>query len=718
MRSDTVKKGFERAPHRSLLRATGNFVQGDENKPFIAVVNSHVDIIPGHTHLMEVGQYIKRAVRAAGGVPFVFNTIGVDDGIAMGHTGMKYSLPSRELIADSVETMIEAHCFDGMICIPNCDKIVPGMMMAAVRTNIPTIFVSGGPMAAGAGGSDLITVFYGVAQHSLGEMSAAELTELEELACPTCGSCSGMFTANSMNCLCEALGLALPGNGTTLAVSPARRTLYDQAARRVVELVAEDLRPRDIVTLAAVDNALRLDVAMGGSTNTILHTLAVAREAGLEYDLNRINHIGETTPCLCKVSPSSDYHVQDVHVSGGIHTILGELTRRDAGLLDLSCRTVTGKTLGENIAEFDLRSSQVSVRARSLYVLGGEVPEGRQSSVAEMLAAEPVANGEADLARALAASWNAGNVPAFGELFAEQVELRGPQGSLTGRAAVTGWLREQALLSGEVLLATPAEVGQTPAVLVWSASRPEQPRRVAVATIDRAEGGRVAALRVEAEYGQALDQARPTAGALWFQLDPKDCIRPANQPYSETGGLAILFGNLAPEGAVVKSAGVLPEMLRHEGPAVVFESQEDACSGILGGQVKPGDVVVIRYEGPRGGPGMQEMLAPTSYIKGMKLDDSVALVTDGRFSGGTAGACVGHVSPEAAAGGTIALIEPGDRIRVDIPAGTLDLLVGDDELAARRARWMAPGPRVSHGWLGRYARMATSASTGAVLRYE
>jgi dihydroxy-acid dehydratase len=599
MRSDVVKRGFERAPHRSLLKATGNYTDADLDKPFIAIVNSYIDIIPGHAHLAEVGEYVKQAVRAAGGVPFVFNTIGVDDGIAMGHSGMKFSLPSRELIADSVETMLLAHCFDGMVCIPNCDKIVPGMLMAAVRTNLPTIFVSGGPMAAGAAGADLITVFYGVAQHNMGAMSAEQLHELEETACPTCGSCSGMFTANSMNCLCEALGLALPGNGTTLAVSRARKDLYAAAARQIITLVERDIKPRDIVTRAAIDNALRLDVAMGGSTNTILHTLAIANEAEVDYDIARIDEIGDSTPCLCKVSPSSSYHVQDVHAAGGIHTILGELTRCGAGLLDLDCLTVTGRTLGENIAEWDLRSGSVSAAAKALYEVGSEVPVGRVSRVVDLL-------------------------------------------------------------------------------------------------------------RDDYEPGEVT---RP-------ELDAADCIRNEATAYSATGGLSILFGNLCPDGAVVKTAGVLPEMLRHEGPAVVFESQEEACHGILNGKVRAGDVVVIRYEGPKGGPGMQEMLAPTSYIKGMQLDSSVALITDGRFSGGTAGACIGHISPEAASGGNIALIVPGDRIKIDIPQGTLELLVDAATLAQRRANWQPPAPRYTKGWLARYTALATSASTGGVLRVE
>jgi dihydroxy-acid dehydratase len=559
MRSDTIKKGHERAPHRSLLKACG-VTDEDMGKPFIAVCNSFIEIIPGHVHLNRVGEIVKQAIREAGGVPFEFNTIGVDDGIAMGHGGMKYSLPSRELIADSVETMLRAHCFDGMVCIPNCDKIVPGMLMAAVRVDIPTIFVSGGPMAAGKMKDgrtvDLISVFEGVARHKMGAIDDAELKELEDNGCPTCGSCSGMFTANSMNCLCEAIGIALPGNGTILAgtrenFNPARVALYQTAGRRIVELVAEDVTPRSIINETSVTNAFALDIAMGGSTNTVLHLIAVAKEAGVSYPLSRLNALSRNVPTLCKVSPSSSYHVEDVDRAGGISAIMHELAKKP-GVLDLSARSVTGRTIGEVIA------------------------------------------------------------------------------------------------------ATPSK-----------------------------------------------DEA---------------CIRKLDNPYSPDGGLAILFGNLAPDGAVVKSAGVDPKMRRHEGPAVIFESQEDACRGILNGKVKKGDVVIIRYEGPKGGPGMQEMLAPTSYIMGQGLGDSVALVTDGRFSGGTRGACVGHVSPEAQEGGPIALVREGDRVRVDIEERQLEFLVDEAELARRRQEWKPIPPRIDYGYLARYVRHATSASEGGVLR--
>ena len=556
MRSDTIKKGYDRAPHRSLLKATG-IRDEDFAKPFIAIANSYVDIIPGHVHLDEVGRLVKRAVREAGGVPFIFNTIGVDDGIAMGHEGMKYSLPSREIIADSVETMVNAHCFDGLICIPKCDKIVPGMLMGAMRCNIPTIFVSGGPMKAGVTPQgevvDLISVFSGVAAYKQGAITAEQLKTLEDYGCPTCGSCSGMFTANSMNCLCEALGMALPGNGTILAVSEERQELYRRAARQVLELVRRDIKARDIVTRAAIDNALILDMAMGGSTNTILHTLAIAHEAGIEYDMGRINELSQRTPNICKVAPSSHFHVEDVHQAGGVSAILHEIAKVP-GLLRTDALTVSGRTLGENIA-----------------------------------------------------------------------------------------------------------------------------------------GAKI--------------------------LNPL-CIRPLASAYSMTGGLSILYGNLAPDGAVVKTAGVAPEMMLHRGPARIYEDQEAACRGILAGEVQPGDVVVIRYEGPKGGPGMQEMLSPTSYIKGMGLDAKVALITDGRFSGGTSGASVGHVSPEAALGGPIALLEPGDLLEIDIPNRRLSVDLPESELAARRERWRAPAPRYSKGYLARYASMATSASTGAVMKWD
>jgi len=553
MLSSIVKEGLERAPHRSLLRACG--IKPEEfGKPFIAVCNSYTDIIPGHVHLNRVAEIVKAAIREAGGVPFEFNVIGICDGIAMGHSGMKYSLASRELIADSVETMLRAHCFDGVFCIPNCDKIVPGMLMGALRCNIPAVFVSGGPMAAGrlpdGKAVDLISVFEGVGARRAGAISDAQLDEVERCACPGPGSCSGMFTANSMNCLCEALGIAPPGNGTILATDPRREELWRSGARMLMELVRTGVRPRDIVTSASLDNALILDMAMGGSTNTILHTLAVAHAAGVAYDLARINELARRTPNICKVSPSSQYHIEDVDRAGGITAILHEISRIE-NLLQFDCRSVNGRTLGENI---------------------------------------------------------------------------------------------------------------------WGCS--------------------------------SKDHA---------------CIRRVENAYSPRGGLAILYGNLAPDGAVVKTAGVAPAMRKHRGPAVIFDSQEDACAGILEGRVKAGDVVVIRYEGPRGGPGMQEMLAPTSYIMGRGLGESVALLTDGRFSGGTRGACIGHISPEAAAGGPLAVVRNGDIITLDVDAQTLNVELDDTELARRTAAWTPPPKRLDYGWLARYQRLATSANTGAIL---
>ena len=610
MRSDMVKVGDARAPHRSLLRATG-VGEDDFSKPFIAIANSYTDIVPGHVHLNAVGEFVKQCVREAGGMPFVFNTIGVDDGIAMGHAGMKYSLPSREIIADSVETMVQAHCFDGMVCIPNCDKIVPGMMMGALRCNIPTVFVSGGPMEAGHTPDgrtiDLIDVFVGAVARQNDQLPAEELLKLEQAACPTCGSCSGMFTANSMNCLNEALGLALPMNGTLLATSEERKQLFRHAARRIVEMVLQfeklgeghGLLPREIVTAESIDNSMVLDMAMGGSTNTVLHMLAVAHAAEVDYDIERINRLSQRTPNVCKVAPSSSYHVEDVHNSGGIHTILGSIARGCHGLLNLDCPTVTGKTLGENIAEYDIRAKTVGAEVLEL----SGVTAGRQRT-------------------------------------SEGMHVR----------------------------------------------------------------------------RQAKSVRELSTKDLGF--DPYDCIREVDNAYSRSGGLTILRGTLAPDGAVVKTAGVKPSMLKHSGPAVIFEAETEAYEGIVNGKVKRGDVVVIRYEGPRGGPGMQEMLAPTTAIKGMGLDDCVALITDGRFSGGTAGACIGHVSPEAAAGGPLALLEPGDIIEIDIPARTLNVRLTEADLAERRKKWTPPEPRFKTGYLARYAALATSADSGAVLKWS
>lgn len=555
MRSDMIKKGFDRAPHRSLLRAAG-VKDEDFGKPFIAVCNSYIDIVPGHVHLQEFGKLVKEAIREAGGVPFEFNTIGVDDGIAMGHIGMRYSLASREIIADSVETVVNAHWFDGMICIPNCDKITPGMILGALRVNIPTMLVSGGPMKAGKTSDgrpiSLSSVFEGVGAHQAGKISDDQLLELEQYGCPTCGSCSGMFTANSMNCLAEALGLALPGNGTILAVAPERKEFVKESARQLMKLIEMNLKPRDIVTKEAIDNAFAVDMAMGGSTNTVLHTLAIAHEAGIEYPIERINEVAERVPHLAKIAPASDYHIEDVHNAGGVSAVLNELFKKD-GALHGDTMTVTGKTLREN-----------------------------------------------------------------------------------------------------------------------------------------AEG---------------------------CEVKDNDVIRSIDNPHTERGGLAVLFGNLAPNGAIIKTGAVDKSVGGyHKGPAICFDSQDDALAGIAGGKIKEGHVVIIRYEGPKGGPGMPEMLAPTSQIVGMGLGAKVALITDGRFSGASRGISIGHASPEAAEGGPIAFVRDGDIVEIDMNNRTMNLLISDEEFEERRAAWPGFELKIKRGYLARYAHLVTSASTGGVMK--
>jgi len=560
MRSDTIKKGFDKAPHRSLLRATG-LKDEDFDKPFIGIANSYIDIIPGHFFLHEYGEIVKEAIREAGGVPFVFNTIGVDDGIAMGHDGMLYSLPSREIIADSIETVMNAHKLDAMICIPNCDKIVPGMIMGALRVNVPTVFVSGGPMAAGhkKDGTpiDLATAFEAVGKHAEGKMTDEELYEIECEACPSGGSCSGMFTANSMNTLCEAMGIALPGNGTILAMTPKRIELVKQAARRVVEMAKADdakYNIRNVLNEKAIHNAFVVDMAMGGSSNTVLHMLAIAKEAEVDFPIEKINEIADNVAHIAKISPSlSTVHMDDINRAGGVNAVMKEVSRR-GGLLHLDNLTVTGETLGERIADASILDESV--------------------------------------------------------------------------------------------------------------------------------------------------------------------IHTNENAYSKVGGLSILFGNLATEGAVVKTAGITGNMRQFKGKAICFNSQQQALAGIMGHKVKAGDVVVIRYEGPKGGPGMQEMLAPTSLIMGMGLGESVALITDGRFSGATRGASIGHVSPEAAEGGVIALIEDGDEIELNVDTHLLQLNVSEDELAKRKANWKPHKNEVKSKWLKRYALLVSNASNAAVLKTE
>ena len=740
-------------PTGACCAPPGNIESEDDfNKPFIGIANSYTDIIPGHAHLNEVGALVKRLVRAAGGVPFVFNTIGVDDGIAMGHSGMKYSLPSRELIADTVETMCRAHCFDGMICIPNCDKIVPGMLMAAMRLNIPSIFVSGGPMAAGIAEqkathedlaahlqpatekSDLISVFKGVGALQTGQITEADLAKLEKTACPTCGSCSGMFTANSMNCLCEALGIALPGNGTVLAVSKEREALYERAARQILKLITLDLKPRDIATLEAFDNAIMLDVAMGGSTNTVLHTLAIAREAGIAYDISRIDGISRRVPCLCKVSPSSNYHVQDVHRAGGIHTILGELKRM--GVLNLDCKTVTGRTLGENIDDWDARSEKCTPWARSVRISGASAlvidpndklgpayrtPAGNLApKPMEFLPADPTA---ITLWRK-AAAFNSGDVPAQAVLFAANAKLEiDGQPTLEGREAIQAYLEQVTRESKGLLREELGSMRTSCVLLLWQYEKTGGRKLVSLLQALRTKNWELTRARVVTRP-EMLAKAKP-AGLIpydpVFNFNPQDCIRTRETAYSTDGGLSILYGQLAPEGSVVKTAGISEAFKQNcgpgfvfEGPCVIFESQDDACAGILARKVKAGDVVVIRNEGPKGGPGMQEMLSPTSYIVGMGLGDKVALLTDGRFSGGTAGACIGHISPEAAEGGPIGLLQEGDRLRIDFPNRKIDILVPEGDLEARRAS-VKPVQMKLSGWLARYQKLVSNASKGGIL---
>ncbi|UXS22432.1 dihydroxy-acid dehydratase [Staphylococcus delphini] len=556
MRSDMIKKGDHQAPARSLLHATGQIKSPtDMDKPFIAICNSYIDIVPGHVHLRELGDIAKEAIREAGGVPFEFNTIGVDDGIAMGHIGMRYSLPSREIIADAAETVINAHWFDGVFYIPNCDKITPGMLMAAMRTNVPAIFCSGGPMKAGLSAQGkaltLSSMFEAVGAFKEGAMTKEEFLDMEQNACPTCGSCSGMFTANSMNCLMEVLGLALPYNGTALAVSDQRREMIRAAAKQLVENVKNDLKPRDIVTKEAIDDAFALDMAMGGSTNTVLHTLAIAKEAGIDYDLTRINEIAKKTPYLSKIAPSSSYSMDDVHQAGGVPAIINELMKKE-GVLHPDRITVTGKTLREN--------------------------------------------------------------------------------------------NQDKAITNDVV------------------------------------------------------------------------IRRLDNPYDQQGGLSILYGNIAPDGAVIKVGGVDPSIKTFKGKAICFDSHDEAVEAIDNHTVRAGHVVVIRYEGPKGGPGMPEMLAPTSSIVGRGLGKDVALITDGRFSGATRGIAVGHISPEAAAGGPIGLIEDGDDITIDLVNRDLTLHVDDTVLAERQAHRQPFKAKVKTGYLARYTALVTSANTGGVMQ--
>ena len=596
--SENIKQGVERAPNRSLLYALG-LTDEEIRKPLIGVVSSYNEIVPGHMNLDKIAEAVKAGVRAAGGTPILFPAIAVCDGIAMGHVGMKYSLVTRDLIADSTEAMAIAHQFDGLVMIPNCDKNVPGLLMAAARLNIPTIFVSGGPMLAGhltdGRRTCLSHMFEAVGAYKAGTLDDDGVRNYEENACPSCGSCSGMYTANSMNCLTEALGLSLPGNGTIVATHANRRRLFEDAAALIVRnaeryyfLGDESVLPRSVATKASFENAMSLDIAMGGSTNTVLHLLAVAREAGVDFTMQDIDRLSRRVPVLCKVAPNSQYHIQDVNRAGGILSILGELAR--AGLLDTSVPRIDGRTLREAIDACDLRSETLT------------------------------------------------------------------------DAALRRWLSAPAGLYSRELGA-------------------------------------------QHSYYDAPDADRTTG-----------CIRDVEHAYSRDGGLAVLTGNIARNGCIVKTAGVDESLHVFRGRARGYESQEQAIEGILGDEVQAGDVVVIRYEGPKGGPGMREMLNPTSALAGMKLDTTVALITDGRFSGASRGAAIGHVSPEAASGGPIGLIEEGDTIEINIPEASIHLAVSDEELARRKAAYVQPEPNVKSGWLARYARMVASANLGAVMQ--
>ncbi len=620
MRSDTIKKGYQRAPHRSLLRATG-LKDEDFNKPFIGIANSYIDIIPGHFFLNRYAQIIKEEIRAAGGVPFEFNTIGVDDGIAMGHSGMLYSLPSRELIADSIETMMNAHSLDAMICIPNCDKIVPGMLMGALRVNVPTIFVSGGPMKAGKleDGTilDLNSAFEAVGAFSEGKISEKRLHAIECNACPGGGSCSGMFTANSMNTLCEAMGVALPGNGTILALSKEREELLRKAARRIVEIAldeekSEKFRFRNILNQKAVHNAFVVDMAMGGSTNTILHMLAIAKEAEVDFNLDSINAIASQVAHIAKIAPAlGTIHMEDINRAGGVSAVMHEVAKRHSSL-GMQCDKIESFSQGT-----DVKSANLTKNSQNLH-----------SHTANTRMCE---NASANL------------------------ECQDSN------------LNPQSILYLDALTITGETLGE----------------RIANA-----------------------------------QIVDSNVIRHNENAYSQVGGLKILYGNLAHEGAVLKVAAVAESMKEFEGSAVCFNSQEEAIKGIAGGKVKAGNVVVIRYEGPKGGPGMQEMLTPTSLIMGMGLGESVALITDGRFSGATRGGCIGHISPEAAEGGLIALIEDGDRIAISVSKGTLELLVDSAILESRRAKWQPVKKEIKSKWLKRYSLLVSNAANGATLKTE
>lgn len=670
MRSDVIKKGYQRAPHRSLLRATG-LKDSDFNKPFIGVANSYIDIIPGHFYLNKYAEIIKDEIRKAGGVPFEFNTIGVDDGIAMGHNGMLYSLPSRELIADCIETVMNAHSLDAMICIPNCDKIVPGMLMGALRVNVPTIFVSGGPMKAGKldDGSvlDLNSAFEAVGAYESGKIDEKRLHEIECNACPGGGSCSGMFTANSMNTLCEAMGVALPGNGTIPALTKEREELLRAAARRIVEIAldseaSERFRFRNILNHKAVHNAFVVDMAMGGSTNTVLHMLAIAKEAGVDFDLESINAIAAKVAHIAKIAPAlSSVHMEDINRAGGVSAVMNEVAKRNS-----SCTQSLNDLDGSASVTTDKVAPSPHAQKHSNLTHNPRISESSNPESQFALDSQTHTNGNS-------------------KIFDEKCGLQGKH--------------KGSYLSGN----DPKCFSPLPHL----SQKAEFP---SILHLD--------ALTITGEtLGERIKGAKIT---------DTNIIHTNENAYSQVGGLKILFGNLALEGAVLKVAAVAESMKEFRGKAICFNSQAEAIKGIAGGKVKSGNVVVIRYEGPKGGPGMQEMLSPTSLIMGMGLGESVALITDGRFSGATRGACIGHVSPEAAEGGLIALIEDGDEIEISVSKGSLELLVDSKVLESRRAKWLEQGvaqkimqdKNITSKWLKRYSLLVSNAANGAVLKTE
>ena len=684
MRSDIIKKGYQRAPHRSLLRATG-LTDSDFSKPFIGVANSYIDIIPGHFFLNKYAAIVKEEIRKAGGVPFEFNTIGVDDGIAMGHSGMLYSLPSRELIADCIESVMNAHALDAMICLPNCDKIVPGMLMGALRVNVPTIFVSGGPMLAGRldDGSvlDLNSAFEAVGAYESGKIDEKRLHEIECHACPSGGSCSGMFTANSMNTLCEAMGVALEGNGTIPALSPEREELLRKAARRIVEIaldssLSERFRFRNILNAKAVHNAFVVDMAMGGSTNTILHMLAIAKEAEVEFNLESINAIAQEVAHIAKIAPAlSSVHMEDINRAGGVSAVMSEVAKRGRG--HSACTAISAESA--KIAQ-SLTSSKLNRDFNPQ--TSGTILECQDSSGVE-----------------------SGNVNS--KHIESRVDSNVKPANLDSKAADTQQGRQDFCVKNGALQ---AEARELPQVVMTEAEAKQSPFFAKKPTPKVESILHLDALTITGEtLGERIKDSK---------ISDTSIIRTNDNAYSQVGGLKILFGNLCEQGAVLKVAAVAESMKEFSGRAVCFNSQEEAIKGIAGGKVKAGNVVVIRYEGPRGGPGMQEMLSPTSLIMGMGLGESVALITDGRFSGATRGACIGHISPEAAEGGLIALVEDGDVIEISVSRGSLELKVDSTTLQARRAKWQPTKKEVKSKWLKRYALLVSNAAQGAVLKTE